>query len=426
MTTSATSAVTSPATSTATSTGPLAGVRIIDLTTVLMGPYATQILGDMGADVIKVESPSGDSFRYAGPARHHGMGALFLHVNRNKRSLVLDLKSAQGRAALLRLCASADVIAYNVRPQAMQRLGLGYDDIRAVNPGIVYAGMFGFGRDGVYANDPAYDDLIQGLSGFPAVISRATGNAPAYVPANICDRTVGLYAAGVISAALYHRQRSGQGQEIDIPMFETMAQFMLGDNLYGETFVPAIGGTGYARLMSPQRRPFATSDGHLCVLPYTDRQWQAFFALANVGADVAADPRFNTMAGRTAHIGELYDMVARALGGGTSADWLARLKAADIPVAPMHSIESLLADEHLASNNFFSQVEHPSEGTIRMMAVPSRWSGSAPDIRRLAPRLGQHSAEVLAEAGYSTQQIASLFDEHVSAMPALQGNGSIA
>ncbi|WP_296943743.1 CaiB/BaiF CoA-transferase family protein [uncultured Massilia sp.] len=402
-----------------TSSGPLAGVRIVDLTTVLMGPYATQILGDMGADVIKVESPGGDAFRYAGPARHKGMGALFLHVNRNKRSVVLDLKTAPGRAALLRLCATADVVAYNVRPQAMERLGLGYADVRAVNPNIIYAGMFGFGRDGAYAKDPAYDDLIQGLSGFPAMLGRSTGNAPAYVPANICDRTVGLYAVGVISAALYHRERSGQGQEIDIPMFETMAQFMAGDNLYGETFVPAIGGTGYARLMAPERRPFATSDGYLCVLPYTDRQWQAFFALAGLGGELAADPRFATMAGRTAHIGELYGIVARALAGGTTADWLARLKAADIPVARMHTIESLLEDEHLAANDFFKQVEHPSEGTIRMMDIPSRWSGTAPDVRRLAPQLGEHSAEVLAEAGYSADEIGRLFDQRISAPPAV-------
>lgn len=401
-----------------TSSGPLAGVRIVDLTTVLMGPYATQILGDMGADVIKVEAPGGDSFRYAGPARHKGMGALFLHVNRNKRSLVLDLKSAEGRDALLRLCASADVIAYNVRPQAMERLGLGYDDVRAVKPDIVYAGMFGFGRTGPYAKDPAYDDLIQGLSGFPATIGRSTGNAPAYVPANICDRTVGLYAVGVIAAALFHRARTGAGQVIDIPMFETMAQFMLGDNLYGETFVPAIGGTGYARLMAPERRPFATSDGHLCVLPYTDRQWLAFFALAGDGATVAADPRFATMAGRTANIGELYGIVARALKTGTTAAWMARLKAADIPVAPMHTIESLLNDEHLAENNFFKQVEHPSEGAIRMMDIPSRWSASQPDVRRLAPQLGQHSAEVLGEIGYSGDQVAALLEAGVSATPA--------
>ena len=401
-----------------TSTGPLAGVRIVDLTTVLMGPYATQILGDMGADVIKVEAPGGDAFRYAGPARHKGMGALFLHVNRNKRSLVLDLKTATGRAALLRLCASADVIAYNVRPQAMERLGLGYDDVRAVKPDIIYAGMFGFGRTGPYAKDPAYDDLIQGLSGFPATIGRATGNAPAYVPANICDRTVGLYAVGVIAAALYHRARTGAGQVIDIPMFETMAQFMLGDNLYGETFVPAIGGTGYARLMAPERRPFATSDGHLCVLPYTDRQWLAFFALTGDSGGLAADPRFATMAGRTAHIGELYGIVAKALGTGTTADWLARLKAADIPVAPMHTIESLLRDEHLAENNFFRQVEHPSEGAIRMMAIPSQWSASPPDVRRHAPQLGQHSAEVLGEIGYSGDQVAALVAAGVSAMPA--------
>jgi len=395
-------------------TGALAGVRIVDMTAVVMGPYATQILGDFGADVIKVEPLQGDGFRYAGPARHPGMGSMFLHANRNKRSIALDLKSDEGRDAVLRLCATADVLTYNVRPQAMQRLGLGYDDVRAHNPGLIYAGMFGFGRDGPYANDPAYDDLIQGLSGFPATYARSTGNAPAYVPANICDRTVGLYAVGAICAALYFKQRTGSGQMIDIPMFETMAGFMLGDNLYGETFVPALGGTGYARLMSPDRKPFATTDGFLCVMPYTDRHWKAFFDMTGQSDMLAAGSRFGTMAQRTAHIDELYRIVAQVLQGDTTANWLARLRAADIPVATMHTIESLIADEHLAAVGFLSEIDHPSEGALRSLKVPSDWTESPPPVPLHAPRLGEHSAEILAEVGYDASTIARFIATGIS------------
>lgn len=389
----------------AASAGALAGVTVVDMTSVVMGPYTTQILGDFGANVIKVESLTGDALRYVGPARNKGMGSLFLHINRNKRSIALDLKTKEGRDAILRLCKAADVVAYNVRPQAMERLGLGYDHIRALNPRIIYAGMFGFGRSGPYANDPAYDDLIQGLSGFPAMYARATGRAPAYVPATICDRTVGLYAVGAISAALYFRERTGKGQMVDIPMFETMAQFMLGDNLYGETFVPSLGSTGYARLMSNDRKPFATADGYLCVMPYTDTHWKSFFALAGRSELDVPDSKFGTMEKRTTHIDELYRMVGALLATNKTAYWLARLKEAGIPAAPMHTIESMIEDEHLNAVDFFREVNHPSEGLIRTMKVPSDWSASSATDKGMAPRLGQHSAEILREMGYDPSTI---------------------
>jgi crotonobetainyl-CoA:carnitine CoA-transferase CaiB-like acyl-CoA transferase len=378
-----------------------------------MGPYATQILGDFGADVIKVEPVTGDTFRHTGPARHDGMGALFLHVNRNKRSIAIDLKSSEGREAVLRLCSTADVLAYNVRPQAMQRLGLSYGDICSRNPGIIYAGMFGFGRSGPYASDPAYDDLIQGLSGFPAAYARSTGNSPAYVPVNICDRVVGLYAVGAITAALFFRERTGIGQMIDVPMFETMASFMLSDNLYGETFVPKLGPAGYARLMSIERRPYATSDGFLCVLPYSDRHWQSFFCLIDRTDLCDSASRFSTMAGRTANIDELYRVVGEALRGGSTDEWLARLKAADIPAARMNSIESMLDDPHLVAVDFFNEAEHPSEGLIRTMKAPSDWSASPASDRLPAPRLGEHSSEILAEAGYDQATIEAYLDKGI-------------
>jgi len=226
--------------------GPLDGVRIVDLTSMLTGPYATQILGDLGADVVKIEPPSGDTVRGIGPSRNTGMGSIFLHANRSKRSVVLDLKKPGGREALLRLVADADVLIYNVRPQAMARLGLDYIAVAAANPRVLYVGIFGYGRDGPYSARPAYDDLIQGATAIPTLGVRAGAMEPRYVPSAMVDRIVGMSAATAVSAGLFHRGQTGKGQAIDVPMFETMAQFVLGDHMGGHTFEPPIGPTGYA------------------------------------------------------------------------------------------------------------------------------------------------------------------------------------
>ena len=243
--------------------GPLAGVRVIDMTTLLMGPYATQILGDMGAEVIKIEGPDGDGTRNLGPMRSPGMGPLFINANRSKRSVVLDLKKQSGRTALLRLAKTADVLLYNVRPQAMARLKLSYGDLMAVNPRIIYVGAYGFGQNGPYAARPAYDDLIQGAVGLPTLIADAGADMPRYVPCTMADRITALSAVNAIAAALYFRERTGEGQSIGIPMFETMLQFVLGDHLGGLTFDPPLGPPGYARLLAKERRPFRTKDGYL-------------------------------------------------------------------------------------------------------------------------------------------------------------------
>ena len=221
-------------------TGPLAGVRVLDLTSVILGPYATQILGDLGADVVKVESPSGDNMRHAAPFVHDGMGHIFLHLNRNKRSVVLDLKQPAGREAVIRLAAGADVLVHNSRPQAMERLGLGYADVRAVNPGIVYVGAYGFRREGPYGEKAAYDDIIQGLTALPAIIGEVGGGRPRFVPSTMCDRVTGLNAVNAVLAALFHRERTGEGQEVEVTMFEALAEFVLGDHLGGATWEPAI------------------------------------------------------------------------------------------------------------------------------------------------------------------------------------------
>ncbi|KAF1065825.1 CoA transferase [Variovorax sp.] len=398
--------------------GPLEGVRIVDMTSVLMGPYATQILGDLGADVIKIEPPGGDTVRGIGPARHAGMGGIFLHANRSKRSVVLDLKQPAGREALLRLAAEADVLIYNVRPQAMARLGLGHAEVAAVNPRILYVGVYGYGQDGPYAAKPAYDDLIQGAVAIPTLGVRAGAPVPRYVPSAMVDRIVGMSAANAVSAGLFHRERTGRGQAIDVPMFETMAQFVLGDHMGGQTFEPPLGPAGYARLLNEQRRPYATRDGHLCVLIYNDKQWKTFFGLIGRAQAMEDDPRFSSIGARTEHIGELYQLVGEAMRTRTSAEWTALLEAADIPVMPMHTLESLMDDPHLAAVGFFETVEHPSEGRVRSMAIPTRWSGSPPSVSRHAPRLGEHSAEVLAEAGYSAAQIAAMAAQGATLLPA--------
>jgi crotonobetainyl-CoA:carnitine CoA-transferase CaiB-like acyl-CoA transferase len=397
-----------PTPNSACARGPLTGVRVIDITTIFMGPSATQMLGDLGADVIKVESPEGDVIRGIGPQGKARMGPLFLAMNRNKRSIALDLKSPDGRAALLDLVRNADVLAYNVRPQAMARLGLDYATVTAVNPRLIYAGMFGFSQRGRYAASAAFDDLIQAACALPQAMAMSSGDIPRYLPITIADRSVGLYAFGVIAAALYGRERSGCGQQVDIPMFETMVPQVLGDHLYGQTFIPAQGDFGYPRLLSPQRRPYATRDGHVCCLIYTDLQWRAFLKAVGQGDLFDTDPRFANITERTRNIDALYAMVSDEIGRRSTAEMQALLRETDIPVFPMHTFDSLLTDAHLDDIGFFRTMDHPDVGPIRQMAVPSEWSATPPGDATPPPRLGQHSREVLREAGYDDARIEAL------------------
>lgn len=387
--------------------GPLQGIRVIDMTTVLMGPYATQMLGDYGADVIKVESLDGDVTRLIGPTRHSGMGPVFLNTNRSKRSICLDLKKPAGRDALLRLVRSADVLVYNVRPQAMARLKLGYDVVADVNPRLIYAGVFGFGQDGPYGAKPAYDDLIQGATALPALMAQTGDGVPRYVPNALVDRIVGLAAVGAICASLVYRDRTGHGQRLDIPMFETMASFVMGDHMGGLTYEPPLDAGGYPRHLSRDRRPYQTSDGYVSVIVYNDKQWESFFK-ATGRDDLRADPRFSTFSGRAANIDAVYGELARILKTRTSAQWIEILTKADIPVMPMHGLEGILHDPHLAATGFFEVVEHPSEGAIRSMKVSASWSKTIAEPVRLAPRLNEHGEEILREAGFSREEIAAM------------------
>ena len=377
--------------------GPLAGIRVVDMTMNVLGPYASQLLGDMGADVIKVEPPEGDTLRGIGPCRHPGMGPYFLNLNRNKRSVVLDLKAEAARDALGRIIETADAFIFSFRPKAMARLGLAYAAVAARNPGIIYCGAAGFGQSGPYADRPAYADLLLAAIGVPVLQAR-TPEAPAFVNCAIADRVVGMALASAVGMALYHREKTGRGQAIEIPMFETMTEFVMGDHLYGRTFEPPLGPAGYVRMINPERRPYATQDGHIGVLVYNDKHWRRFFELIG-RPDMAADPRYATISGRTDNIQYLYGFLAETFRTKTTRDWERLLAEADIPATALVTPDALIDDPHMAAVGFFKHVEHPSEGPIRVMDVPQTWSDSQPDITRHAPKAGEHTVEVLRVVG---------------------------
>jgi crotonobetainyl-CoA:carnitine CoA-transferase CaiB-like acyl-CoA transferase len=387
--------------------GPLEGVRILDLTTVVMGPYATQILGDFGAEVIKVEPPEGDVIRNAWPFRNPGMGTIFLNTNRNKRSIVLDLKKAEAREVCLALAAKSDVLVYNIRPPAMARLHLSYEQVRAVNEKIIYVGCFGFSQRGPNAAKAAYDDMIQGAAGIPYLLKKQGAAEPRYAPMIVADRSVGQQVASAVSAALYYREKSGHGQRIDVPMYEHLLQMILGDHLGGYTFDPPHGPPGYVRILSPDRRPYETKDGYVCALIYNDKQWKGFLQVIG-RAELLATPEYATHEARSRNYDRAYAMVATELKKRTTAEWIAAFEGADIPVQRMNSLEDIVADPHLAAIGYLPTVDHPSEGRIRTLAVPSEWSESTPEYRRHAPRLGEHTREIFSELGFSEEKIDDL------------------
>jgi crotonobetainyl-CoA:carnitine CoA-transferase CaiB-like acyl-CoA transferase len=387
---------------------PLAGVRVVDLTSVLMGPFATQTLAEFGAEVIKVEPPEGDLVRGIGPMRNPGMGAIFLNANRGKKSVVFDLKTDAGRAALLRLVATADVFCYNLRPQAMQRLGLDWEVLRELNPRLIYCGMFGFARGGPYSALPAYDDIIQGASGLTHLAGVGNIGTPHYAPFALADRMTGLSAVNNVLAALVGRTRSGKGRAIDVTMFETMTRVAMFDHLQGETFIPALGPTGYARHLSRYRKPYATSDGWVCVMIYSDRHWLRFFDAIGRRDLLEQDPELATIEGRTQRIDELYGLVERELSHLDTRSAVALLESIDAPVMAMRSVDELLSDPHLLATGFIGEQQHPSEGRVRSIAPGATWHQDPLPPPGHAPRLGQHTLALLAELGYGTEEIEAL------------------
>ncbi|MEU4791215.1 CoA transferase [Micromonospora tulbaghiae] len=378
-------------------TGPLAGLRVLDLTSTFSGPYCTLMLADLGAEVIKVEPPGGDIARQLGAARTPGMAAVFLNMNRGKKSVLLDLKAPGDRAAFDRLVPAVDVLVHNMRPAAAARLALTYDDVRALHPAIVYCAIPGFRGTSRHADRPAYDDVIQGASGI-ARLQSVNQDQPGYVVTPLADKITGLTASTAVLAALRHRDATGEGQRVEVPMFDTMVAFGLLEQLDGWTFDPPTGPPLYPRTAAPNRRPYATADGHLCVLIYTGRQWERFLTLVG-RADLLRHPDYDTVGKRIANADGLYRVVAEVLRVRTTAEWLAELSAIDVPCAPLASYEEILREEERDGSGLVSIVEHPVAGRLRSIASPIAMSASPLRAGRLAPTLGEHNDEVLAGGG---------------------------
>jgi crotonobetainyl-CoA:carnitine CoA-transferase CaiB-like acyl-CoA transferase len=395
--------------------GPLSGFRVIDLTSVVLGPYATQILGDLGADVVKVEPPEGDVTRNIAPFRKRGMGAMFLNINRNKRSLAVDLKAEHGCMIVRQLAREADALIHSMRPQAMRRLGLHYEALSSVNPRLVYCGAYGFAEGGRYAGRPAYDDIIQSASGL-AWVQGVNQDSPRYINSVVADKVAGLTVVYSVMAALLQRGRTGIGQFIEVPMFETLVSFLMPEHLAGATFSPRIGQPGYSRLLAPYRRPYATRDGYMAVLPYTSEQWRRFFELVG-RPDLLEDRRFSDPTSRSENIAALYEIVSVFVRERTTAEWVAALEKADIPSMQVKSLEDVLDDPHLAEIGLFQTMQHPTEGELRVIGPPVRFGSASAPALRPAPRLGEHSREILLEAGFAEDFIADLVHDRIVITP---------
>ncbi|MEJ8855151.1 CoA transferase [Variovorax robiniae] len=389
---------------------PLSGVRIIDLITVVLGPLATLTLAGLGAEVIKIEAPEGDNVRAAGVARSEGMGHVFLHGNRGKQSVALDLKQAGARDALIELLRTADVFVTNVREAALIRLGLDADALRERIPRLIHVVATGYGSGGPYAGKPAYDDLIQGAAGVAWLMQQHVGGEPRYMPVSLADRVTGLHLAYAVTAALYQRERTGRGTQVEVPMFECIAHFVLADHLAGETFMPALGRAGYDRLLSENRRPYKTADGHLCVLIYNDAHWKRFLGAIGQGTRFTEDSRFSSQAARSRHIHEIYGFVGEVMRTRSTREWVELLDKLDIPNQVPATLDDLLADPHLRATGLLGEEEHPDGGRQRTLGVPTVWPDAPAARQRPAPRLGEHGVDVLRAAGFDESRIQGLLE----------------
>jgi crotonobetainyl-CoA:carnitine CoA-transferase CaiB-like acyl-CoA transferase len=384
---------------------PLDGIRVADLTTVVFGPYCTQILADLGADVIKIEPAEGDSARIIGdPANTPLMGPVHMRLNRGKRSACWDAKSEQGREAICRLLETSDVFVHNVRPDAIARLGLDYASVRAIRPDIVYVHCTGFGLGGPYAGLQAYDDIIQAASGATSLLPRVDGNPnPRFLPMLFADKVSGLHAVYATMAALMHRMRTGEGQHVEVPMFEAIASFNLLEHLCNATFTPPTGDWGYPRQLDPSRQPLRTKDGYIAIAPYLDDRWVRFFNAVG-RPEVLLEPRFADKVIRRQNMSQMYDVAKTILPERTTAEWLEILKAANVPAMNVQQIGDLLDDPHLKATGLLREREHPTEGRYVEVAPPVRFSGCDLPMPRPAPTLGEHTEELNRELGVVAQR----------------------
>ncbi len=394
---------------------PLDGIRIVDLTALVFGPLATKMLADLGADVVKIEPPKGELTRHIEPMRSKAMGALFMHLNRGKQSVAVDLKDDRGRRIVERLVATADVFVHNMRQPAIERLGLDYPAVKAENQDIVYCAAWGFDSRGPFANYPAYDDIIQAASGLASLAGDA-GGEPRYARTIIADKVGGMFTANAILAALLHRRETGRGQFVEVPMMECLSWFVLAEHLGAASFEPAPGPPGHPRALLDSRRPFATRDSHIAILPYTTAHWQRF--LRYIGRDELADADWVMDTGqRTTRVGELYEVVDTALRDRTTAEWMAVMRELDIPAMPVNDLEGLLQDPQLLGSGFFESYDHPTEGKLKGTAFPVRFSEMSERAPAVAPLLGEHTRTILERLGYDDDGIEALLAAGVVAAP---------
>ena len=387
-------------------TGPLKGFRILDLTTVLFGPFGTQTLGDWGAEVIKIERLTGDTWRNSGQFRHRGMSGQFMAVNRNKRSIAVDLRHSDGKEVLRRLITTADALVSNIRPAGLERLGFGYETCRALNPRLVYASATGFGQDGPWAARPAFDEIIQAASGFASAMG--SDEEPAFVPSLVGDKICGLALTSAVTAALLYRERTGEGQFVEVPMLETIAAFNSIEMFGGQAFVPPIGPSGYKRMK--ERRPARTKDGWLTMLPYSGENWCAFFEAVG-HPECIEEFSVQDPVSRARNIDKIYDRMREIALTRTTAEWEELLLSIDVPHTAFAPLSTIAEQPHLKAVDLFQEIDHPSEGKLLQARPPARFSASPAGVHRLAPQLGQHTREVLREVGYPEEEIDRLIDK---------------
>ncbi|WP_187336775.1 CaiB/BaiF CoA transferase family protein [Novosphingopyxis iocasae] len=378
-------------------TGPLKGIRVVDMSTVVLGPLATLMMADMGAEVIKIENRQGntpgDMMRYAGWSPTGDLGPIFSALNRNKKGLELNVKDEEGKRLLTDLIRDADVFFHNVRMAGMERLGFDYEAVKAINPRIVYVHCAGFGAGGPHEHRQAYDDLIQGASGFASLFEERDGGRPAYAPSLLADKTVGLFASNATLAALLHRERTGEGQFVQVPMFESFTWFNMAENLYGATFDEGDGKLGYTRSINPRRRPYPTADGFIGIMPYSDKQWATFFELGGRPGTME-DERFATYPRRTEHTAELYSLIEEVAASKTTDEWMTVLDENNIPAMRYNRMADVLEEEHLAATGFFERREGEHMGRYRSMRHPVSFSATPANTYGDPPRLGQHDTEI--------------------------------